>query len=282
MAHLVTDRELRHSIEVTISGSRDFLVVVSPYIDIDEDIKKAFLKLHKDTLKVIVYRVSDKSTNQSGITEDSRQFLRGLPNIEFVSVKNLHAKFFMNDDYTVIASMNLTSSSNHNYEVGVEIDNKKDFEMAKDCIEYLFYEVLASDDSDISKERLKNILSKQLFSLVINPNEVKINGEQIDVNKFKSMHEQCNVKHGYCIRCESTNIDFYPKNPLCPKCFTEWSIYRNSNYEEKHCHWCGVEHKTTINNPLCGACYEVYDFEIEREWKKIKSKDKIIKKLKMK
>lgn len=42
MAEIITDRELRHSIEITISRSQYFLFVVSPYIDLDDDLKKAF------------------------------------------------------------------------------------------------------------------------------------------------------------------------------------------------------------------------------------------------
>ncbi len=275
MAEIITDRELRHSIESTISHSQFFLFVVSPYIDLDEDLKKAFSHLKPDVVKTIVYRKSDNSNINSGISKESRLFFKSLPNIELVAVKNLHAKFFMNEEYTVISTMNLTSSSNHNYEIGIEIDNEKEYGMFQECLDYLIYDILDSEDSDISEERLKNIIPKQLFILDYNSSEVKINGAPLDLKKFESFHKSCNTKHGYCIRCESTKIDFYPNRPLCPKCFSEWNKYKNSNYEEKHCHRCGMEANTSINLPLCEPCSDIYEFEIKREWEKMSKKESI-------
>ncbi len=273
MAEILTDRDLRHSIERTIGIAQTFLFIVSPYIDLDEDIKKAFSKLGDDVVKAIVYRKEGNINSRSGISNDSRAFLKSLPNVELIAVKNLHTKLFMNEQYTVISTMNLTSSSNHNYEIGVEFDNEEEFDKFNECLDYLVYDILDSKDSDISKERLRNIIPKQLFVLEYSPSEVKINGKKIDLKKFEALHKNCNAKHGYCIRCESSIIDFYPNRPLCPKCFKEWSNFKNSSYEEKYCHRCGMEAATSINEPLCNSCEQVYKFEIEREWEKMSNKE---------
>lgn len=271
MAEVITNRELRHSIEMLISKSQRLIIIVSPYIVLDDDMKKAFSKTQPDTIKVIVYRASSDKQNKSGISDDSREFLKSLANVEFVAVNNLHAKFFMNENYTLISSMNLTSSSNHNYEIGVEIDNREDHEMTRDCVDFLFYEIFNGIDSDISMERLKNIIPNQKFVLSYSATEVKINGKSINQKQFESFHTNCNTKYGYCIRCQTTNINFYPNRPLCPKCFSEWSKYKNSNHKEKYCHRCGMESEVLINQPQCESCEDVYEFEIEREWKKMKS-----------
>jgi hypothetical protein len=268
MAEVIIDRELKHGIETLIAYTETFIFLVSPYIDLDEDLKKAFSKLKPEIIKTIVYRKSDSSTNKSGISNDSRLFLKSLANVELVSVKNLHAKIYINEKYTVISSMNLTSSSNHNYEIGVKIENEIEYEMFEDSLAYLVY-ILRSDDSDISDERLKNIIPKQRFVLDYSPSEVKINGKSVDLKIFESLHKNCNTKHGYCIRCESTKIEFYPNRPLCPKCYAEWSKYKNHDYQETCCHRCGMEINTDIRNPLCDSCSDIYNFEIEREWKKI-------------
>ena len=42
MAEILTDRDLRHSIETIIGTAQAFIFIVSPYIDLDEDIKKAY------------------------------------------------------------------------------------------------------------------------------------------------------------------------------------------------------------------------------------------------
>ncbi len=275
MPEIKTDRDLKHSIEITISKASLFLFVVSPYIDIDDDLKKAFSILKPDVVKTIVYREFDKSHSKSGISDDSRAFFKTLPNIEFVAVKNLHAKFFINEDYTVISSMNMTSSSNHNHEIGVEIDNETHYEMFKDCFEYLIYDILDSNDSNMNKERMRNIIPKLPFRLDINGKLPKINGKDVSREDFEKLEVNCNVKHGFCIRCETHNIDFHPLYPMCKSCYSIWSKFKNKDHEEKVCHRCGIELNATINDPLCDNCDEVYKFEIEREWNKVKKKEKV-------
>jgi|GEM_PF-768091 len=273
MAELITDRDLRHAIESEIKYAKKFVFVVSPYIDLDEDIKKAFNHLKPEVIKIIVYRQSDKSSFKSGISDGSREFLKFLPNVEFVAVKNLHAKFYINEEAGVISSMNLTKSSNHNYEIGVDINREVDDDMYFECLEYLLKGILLSQDSNIDIERVKNIIPKRPFILETSAKMVFINGEELDISTFKSFHDFCNTKHGYCIRCACTEIVFYPNQPLCSKCFSEWNKFKNPEYEEKYCHRCGMETKTEINEPLCDNCLEVYEFEIEREWKKNKLKN---------
>lgn len=273
MAELITDRDLRHAIESAIKYAEKFIFIVSPYIDLDEDVKKAFNHLKSEVIKIIVYRQSDKSNYKSGISNDSREFLKSLPNVEFVAVKNLHAKFYINEDIGLISSMNLTKSSNHNYEIGVDIEREEDDDMYFECLEYLLKDILLSQDSNIDIERIKNIIPKRPFVLEFSAKQVYINGEEVSLDVFKKYHDHCNVKHGYCIRCASTEIAFYPNQPFCSKCFSEWNKFKNPEYDEKYCHRCSMETKTAINEPLCDNCDEVYEFEIEREWKKFNTKD---------
>tara|TARA_R110001599_G_scaffold198470_5_gene395330 strand:- start:175 stop:1002 length:828 start_codon:yes stop_codon:yes gene_type:complete len=272
MAELITDRDLRHAIESEIRNAKKFVFIVSPYIDLDEDMMKAFNSLKSEVIKIIVYRQSDNSNFKSGISNGSRDFLKSLPNVEFVAVKNLHAKFYINEEVGVISSMNLTKSSNHNYEIGVDID-KEDDEMYFECLEYLLKGILLGQDSNIDIERIKNIIPKRPFILETSAKSVFINGEELDIDTFKSFHDFCNTKHGYCIRCSNTEISFYPNQPFCSKCFAKWIKFKNPEYEEKYCHRCGMETNTEINEPLCDNCMEVYEFEMEREWKKINLKE---------
>src|SRR5680860_150841 len=121
MAELITDRDLRHAIESVIRHAKTFIFIVSPYIELDEDTIKAFMYLKPEVVKLIVYRHSDKSGHKSGISKNSREFLNTLSNVEMVAVKKLHAKFYANEELGLISSMNLTKSSNHNYEMGIEV-----------------------------------------------------------------------------------------------------------------------------------------------------------------
>lgn len=63
--------------------------------------------------------------------------------------------------------------------------------------------------------------------------------------------------NGFCIRCKvelPTNL----KQPYCERHWKIWSEFRNKEYQERHCHLCGNEHKTTLLNPLCEACDSKY------------------------
>jgi hypothetical protein len=60
---------------------------------------------------------------------------------------------------------------------------------------------------------------------------------------------------GHCIRC-GANIPKDLDRPYCLTHFKSWAIYSNPNYEEKHCHLCGGEAKTTMVKPKCYVCFK--------------------------
>lgn len=60
---------------------------------------------------------------------------------------------------------------------------------------------------------------------------------------------------GSCIRC-GTSIPRDLNKPYCLTHFKSWAIYSNPEYEEKHCHLCGREAKTTMVRPRCYACFK--------------------------
>ena len=197
--------------------------------------------------------------------------------MEFVYLKNLHAKLYMNEDVVITSSMNLTDSSRHNSEVGIQFLRDEDIDIYNQCFGYLMY-VLQSDYSDINEERFKNIIPKFPFTLDTDGPEIKINGQVMKNVDFRKLPVNCNVKHGFCIRCESEKIEFNPLKPMCPSCFKVWDKYRNKSHEENCCHRCGVPANTYLNDALCDDCGNVFEFEIEREWNKLEVKDKNYKK----
>jgi NMD protein affecting ribosome stability and mRNA decay len=58
---------------------------------------------------------------------------------------------------------------------------------------------------------------------------------------------------GYCIRC-AIAIPFDRANPLCSACYESWNKYKNRNYQERFCHSCGEEEKTSVEHPFCKSC----------------------------
>ncbi|WP_420592717.1 phospholipase D family protein [Robiginitalea biformata] len=268
MAEIITNRELRHEIEQLIRNAETFLYVISPYMDFDNDLKLAFQAVNKDVTKAVFYRTPGEDGYKNSINEDTRKFLRSLPNIELFNVNNLHAKLFITDGLAIVSTMNLTHSSNHNHEIGVLIEEEEDVEMYEDCCVYIFQKLFTRKDGNVDWERLKNIIPEQSFRIEIYRSKPKINGEIVDKERIVELQKTCNVKHGFCIRCGSDQIEFNPMRPMCHSCYSEWRKYGNYNYEEKYCHRCFIEEKTTIDESMCGNCFFSYELEIERVWRK--------------
>jgi len=93
------------------------------------------------------------------------------------------------------------------------------------------------------------ISPNKLWSLIGNDNSkvTKIQSNSSNKNKIN--------ESGHCIRCNSslkTDIN----HPFCKTCFNEWNKYKNPNYIEKYCHFCGESNKVTFEKPICYNCYK--------------------------
>jgi hypothetical protein len=59
---------------------------------------------------------------------------------------------------------------------------------------------------------------------------------------------------GFCIRC-GRGIPYEPEVPYCDRCGETWSHFENPRYPERVCHSCGADARTSMDRPLCWACY---------------------------
>ena len=62
----------------------------------------------------------------------------------------------------------------------------------------------------------------------------------------------------HCIRCGDEMPKANENKPYCAKDWRSWNRYKNDDYEEAFCHFCGTQYKTTKNRPLCINCYRKY------------------------
>ena len=62
------------------------------------------------------------------------------------------------------------------------------------------------------------------------------------------------LESGFCVRCRK-EIDHNPESPYCYGCWQTWARFGNPYYEERACHGCGQDYATTMEKPLCQACY---------------------------
>ncbi len=100
-------------------------------------------------------------------------------------------------------------------------------------------------------KRLGNELPEDITVLCRECHQLYEDAKKTDkVSKAQVMNSK-----GYCIRCDNL-IKLDPKAPYCYSCFKIWKRFENKEYEEKYCHVCGEENKSTMLKPACYPCYK--------------------------
>lgn len=117
----IFDPQLISAVEKLIRDSKNQLLLISPYIDLDARIYDALnekKQLPDFELKVLFGK--NEGNYLKSIKRDSLGFLKEFPNVEIRYNERLHAKFYRNDFEYIMTSLNLYDFSlANNIEVGV-------------------------------------------------------------------------------------------------------------------------------------------------------------------
>ena len=233
MAKFLNTRKAVAAIEDLIKDADQNLTLISPY-----------LKLSKDFKELLTYRNSkDKITKVIfGKQELKPTEMKFLESLRFVILKfheDLHAKCYVNDKQMIITSLNLYEfSMANNKEMGVLINlddpnDKSLYEEANKEIDYI----------DSTSERFE-------FNFATPKKKTKVKTK----TKTSRIQKAASAE-GHCIRC-SILINRDPEHPLCKKCFLSWKKYSKPAYQEKFCHICGKNNKSSMQKPVCYSCYK--------------------------
>jgi len=237
MAKFLTTTGISNQLEQLIKTAKEKLVLISPYLKINEKIKE--LLADKDLFKLdirIVYGKSELSPEESN-------WLKTKNSIRTSFGKNLHAKCYINENEALITSMNLYDFSQvNNNEMGILVVKAEEPELYAMIYEEVNRLIRHSDEVKVSVER-------------VIPKEVA--GKSSPAKSEKSSTKMAVPEKGVCIRCARA-LKLDPKHPLCKECYAVWKQYEDKKYEEKFCHICGKTNKTTILKPTCYDCYMTY------------------------
>ncbi len=115
------DNGLIAGLENLIKESKQKLLLVSPYIDLDNRIKDALKeKLSVPNFELRVLFGKNEYNLYKSIKKDSFEFLKQFSNVEIRYEERLHAKFYLNDFDFILTSLNLYDYSlAKNIEVGI-------------------------------------------------------------------------------------------------------------------------------------------------------------------
>ena len=205
MAVFLNTTQTLGEIENMITTAKRYVVLISPYIKINENLISRLndaVTRRKINIKLICRKGDLKPDEKAKIVQ--------INNLDLLFNEKVHAKCFYNESIMVITSLNLyNSTSGDNHEMGILLNEKEDdqaFLAAIDESQYIIGESTRTSNKDVKS---KPILEKSQKNF-----------------------------YGYCIRC-TDKIAFEMEKPYCIKCFNKAKHNIDGEFEpiERFCHY---------------------------------------------
>ncbi len=243
MAEFLTRKSTTAGIESIIRNAEQCILLISPYLKFDDDIKKRIEGTGHLTSVTVVY---GKKKLQS--EEDS--WLKSIEWIETKFCKNLHAKCYLNEKEAILTSMNLYEySQENNREMGIRVSLENDPKL---------YEEILKEARDI--ERISEVVEAPKKSKKVKETST---GYLAFSQSTKGIQLSTgSPSEGYCLRCKRP-LKANPGIPYCETHLKSWDKYKNDKFEEKHCHLCAKSWKTSRAKPVCRYCYQKHKEFVE-------------------
>lgn len=149
MARFLNTSATNFYLEELIKGAKDRLILISPFLRINDRIKE--LLEDKNRLKIDVRVVYGKNE----LHPEEINWLKDLAFIRTSFCKNLHAKCYLNEELCIITSLNLYDFSQvNNNEMGVLVSRSEDMELFKSAYEEAQRIIRISDEVRMTLEKV--------------------------------------------------------------------------------------------------------------------------------
>jgi len=218
MAKFLNTTGISYLLEELIKNTSDRLILVSPYLQLNNRIKELItnLNLQKKDIRII-YR-------ENKLHPDENNWLAGQTGIGTSLCNNLHAKCYINEREAIITSMNLYNfSQQNNNEMGIHITKAADEELYNDAL-------------------------KEVQRLLAVSEEIRVTVQKVVAKAAVNTTKQ---PTGYCIRT-GVPIPFNIEKPMSLEAYRKWEEYGNEDYPEKYCHFSGEQSngETSLKQPV--------------------------------
>ncbi|MCZ4319015.1 phospholipase D family protein [Aequorivita viscosa] len=283
MSKFITGSELEDAVYDIIWETENTLMIVSPFIKLDDYFKKLFDK-HENNPKIhllLVFGKNEKAVKKS-MSKADFDYFKKFPNVSIVYVPNLHAKYYGNEKKGIITSINLYDYSfKNNIEFGVfsqqsildRFTQSADNDAWHECMEIAENHEVVFIKRPVfeNKKIIINLGKSYVKSDVLFDSTDKFYGylknEKTDMKRlsdFPDILELGSVSnerpkresaesqtHGFCIR-SGKKIKFNPNQPMTKESWRIWKEYGNVNFPENYCHKTGKPSngKTSMKNPI--------------------------------
>ena len=126
---IIGTTEISYEIEQILSRSEEYLILVTPYLKLNQRLKVKLSDAFKKEFRIyIIHRKNELKSNDAN-------WLNSFNNVRLFPIQNLHSKIYVNEESVIISSMNLYEYSQiNNHEIGVKIDSKEDDIEYKDTL----------------------------------------------------------------------------------------------------------------------------------------------------
>lgn len=142
MAKFLTGDSLAQEVYDIIFEAEKQLLIISPYIKLDDYFKKAVFDKHKtkaDIEIVIGFGKNEKNPEKS-LNKTDFEYFKDFKSISIVYIPNLHAKFYANELKGLVTSINLYDYSfKNNIEFGV-LSERKIFDIGTPNVDSVAFE----------------------------------------------------------------------------------------------------------------------------------------------
>ncbi|PKV75729.1 phospholipase D family protein [Pontibacter ramchanderi] len=241
MAKFLDTTGVSYHLQQLINKSNERLVLISPYLKINERIKQSLED--KDRLKIDIRVIYGKNELQP----EENNWLKSMTSIRSSFCKDLHAKCYLNENEAIITSMNLYEFSQvNNNEMGIYVVKDSDPELYNDIYKEVQRLIRISDEIIVSIEKApkENILATDIPK------------SKVDIKTGKPNDKPT----GFCIRT-GVKISFNPERPLSYDAFQVWNQFGDIDYPERFCHFSGEPSngETSVRRPI-----------LWKNWKKAK------------
>ena len=240
MAKFLNTTGVSYHLEELIKGTKDRLILISPYLQFTDRIKEHLsnLNIQKRDIR-IVYR-------ENKLQLEENNWLESQIGIRTSLCKNLHAKCYINENEAIITSMNLYEfSQQNNNEMGIYISKEQDPDLYHSTLEEVQRLLTISEEIRVTVKKVTADTPPKTERKAITHPPVKT---------------QSGKQTGYCIRT-GVEIPFNVERPMCYDAYKKWNEFGNPDHPEKFCHYSGEPSngETSVGKPI-----------MKKNWKKAK------------
>lgn len=284
MAKFITGENLENAVYEIIWEAESNLLIVSPFIKLDDYFKKLFDKhINNPKLHILIVFGKNEREISKSLSKNDFDYFKKFLNISIVYIPNLHAKYYGNENKGVITSINLYDYSfKNNIEFGVFSETNilnKFTTNADDQAWQTCYELAEKSEAIFIK---RPVFEKKLLSSLLGKNYIKSDilhdttdrfystSSKNQTNEIKTLEDfpielELGAEHnsrpsreeienqamGFCIRT-GEKITFNLKKPFSYQAYKSWASFGNENYPENYCHKTGKSSngKTSMRKPI--------------------------------